>query len=54
MQNRIEPGREQLTAAAWAADLPIELAGKDESTREPLAKAIQDKIVNNEVPPVQL
>ena len=38
-RNRVETGREQLAAAAWAADLPIELAGKDESTRKPLAKA---------------
>lgn len=53
-QNQAESGREYLAAAAWAADLPIELAGKDKLTREPLHKGIKDKIVNNGAPPVQL
>ena len=42
--SRIETGREQLAAAAWAAELPIELAGRDKLPRK----------VNYEAPPVQL
>ena len=40
--SRIETGREQLAAAAWAAELPIELAERENRTR------------GVEAPPVQL